>query len=69
MNKVEFQVGVRDSLLVVIDPASRFYAIYSKPPDQPRLVLERRRPTKDHKIVARARRAANTKARELGWIV
>jgi hypothetical protein len=65
----EFQVGVHDDLIVVIDPATRFYAIYSKPPDQRRLILERRRPTKDHKTVARARKAANTKARELGWIV
>lgn len=48
MNKVEFQVGVRDGLIVVMDPASRFYAIYSKPPDQPRLILECRGPTKDH---------------------
>ena len=67
MKRVEFRVAVCDGLIVVTDPASRFYAIYSKPADQPRLVLERRRPTKDHTIVARALKAANAKARELGW--
>ena len=68
MNKVKFQVGVCDGLIVVMERASGFYAIYSKSADQRRLVLERRRPTKDHAMVARALKAANTKARELGWI-
>lgn len=64
----KFQVGVRDGLIIVTDPATRFYAIYSKSPNRPRLILERRRPIIDHKIVARSRKAANAKARELGWI-
>ena len=68
MNKVEFQVGAVMRLIVVIERASRFHAIYSKICGRRRLVLERRRPTKDHAMVARALKAANAKARELGWI-
>jgi hypothetical protein len=62
-------VGVHCDLIVITDPATGFYAIYSKPSDRPQLILQRRRPTKDHALVARARHAANEKARELGWIV
>jgi len=59
-SKSKFQVGVHDGLIIVTEPATRFYAIYSKPPDRSRLILERRKPAIDH---------ANAKARELGWIV
>jgi hypothetical protein len=69
MSKFEFRVGVHDGLIVVTEPASHFYAVYGKPPGQRRLILERRRPTKDQTLVTQARRAANAKARELGWIV
>jgi len=51
------------------EPTTGFYAIYSKPADPPQLILHRRRPTKDHALIARARQAANDKARELGWIM
>jgi hypothetical protein len=64
-----FEVTVEDDLLVVRDPTTRFYAIYSKTSDEPELRLKRRRPTKDHTLLARARQAADDKARELGWIV
>jgi hypothetical protein len=63
------EVGVQDDLIVVIDSATHFYAICSKHADQPRLILKRRRPTKDSELLARAWQAANDKARELGWIV
>ena len=56
-------------LIVVWDPATHFYAIYSKPSDQPQLILKRRRPSKDHELLAQAWQVANEKARELGWIV
>ena len=69
MNKFEFQVGVHDGLIVVTEPTSHFYALYAKPADQRRLILERRRPTKDRRLVDRARNAANAKARQLEWIV
>jgi hypothetical protein len=68
MSKFEFRVGVHDGLIVVTEPTSHFYAVYSKPADQRRLILERRRPTNNQELVAQARRAANAKARELGWI-
>jgi len=46
-----------------------FYAAYAKSSDAPQLVLRRRIETNDHALLARARQAANDKARELGWIV
>ena len=69
MSEFEFRVGVHDGLIVVMEPTSHFYAVYGKPPGQRRLILERRRPTKDQKLVAKARKAALAKARELGWIL
>lgn len=64
----EFEVSVSGDVIVVMDPATRFYAIYSKSSDQSRVVLKRSRPTTDRALLAGARRAANAKARELGWI-
>ena len=69
MSKFEFRVGVHDGLIVVTEPTSHFYAVYGRPPGQRRLILERRRPTKNQTLVAQARKAANAKARELGWIL
>jgi hypothetical protein len=69
MSKFEFRVGVHDGLIVVTEPTSHFYAVYAKPADQRQLILERRRPTKDQQLVDQARKAANAKARELGWII
>jgi lipase chaperone LimK len=69
MGKFEFQVGVHDGLIVVLESNWHFYAIYGKSQDRRRLLLERRRPTKDQRLVDKARQAANAKARELGWIV
>ena len=69
MSKFEFRVGVHDGLIVVLELSSHFYAVYGMSQGQRRLLLERRRPTKDQQLVAKARHAANAKARELGWIV
>jgi hypothetical protein len=69
MSEFEFQVGVHDGLIVGLESNSHFYAIYRKSQDQRRLVLERRRPTKDQNLVDQARKAASAKARELGWII
>jgi len=64
-----FEVKVEGDLIVVWDPVTHFYAIYSKPSDEPQLILKRRRPGRDDGLLARARQAANDEARELGWIV
>jgi hypothetical protein len=69
MSKFEFRVGVHDGLIVVTEPTSHFFAIYGKPRADRRLTLERRGPTKDQKLIAEARKAANAKARALGWNV
>ena len=46
-----------------------FCAVYVKPANQPQLILKRRTATDDYELLARAWEAANTKAREIGWIV
>jgi len=68
MRKLEFQAEVRGDLIIVTEPASMFYAIYIKPKGHPQLLLQRRTETDDHEILAGAWHAANTKAREMGWI-
>jgi hypothetical protein len=45
-----------------------FYATYRKTLDQPQLVLRERTKTDDYELMADALEAANSKARELGWI-
>lgn len=62
------EVGTQGDLIIVRDPTTGFYAIYSKHSDQPHLILKRRRPIKDHALLARALQAAVDKTRELGWI-
>jgi len=69
VTKTEFQAEVRGDLIVVTDPATQFFAIYTKPTGQSQLILKRRTETDDYEILAGAWQAANTKARELGWIV
>ena len=60
-------VVVRDGDIVV--SVAGFCAVYYKPNHQPQLILRRRSETDDHTLLAQAWRAANDKARELGWIV
>ena len=78
MSKSSLRVGIDGDLIIVTDPATRYYAIYSRASDRPemlahghiqQLTLLRRRPTKDRAILAAAYQAANAKAREFGWIV
>jgi hypothetical protein len=45
-----------------------FYATYHKSPDQPQLVLREGTKTDDYELLVDAWKAANSKARELGWI-
>ena len=63
----EFEVEERRGDIIV--KAAGFLAVYFKPSNKPQLVLKRRSETDDHELLARAWQAANTKARELGWIV
>ena len=67
MPALEFQVQERNVDLVVT--LGDFQAVYFKPADRPQLVLRSRTATDDHELLAKAWQAANTKARELGWIV
>jgi hypothetical protein len=60
-------VEVRGHEIIVTAPG--FYAAYVKPTTQPQLILRERTKTDDFKLLADAWKAANTKARELGWIV
>ena len=64
----EIQIEVRGDLIIATQPATQFVAIFTKPKHQPHLILKRRTDTNDHVLIAQAWRAANTKARELGWI-
>jgi hypothetical protein len=69
MTKSDLHVEVRGELIVVSQPGTRFYAIYTKPADEPALVLIISDATNDLQIGAELWQAANDKARELGWIV
>jgi hypothetical protein len=64
----EIQIEVRGILIIVTQPTTQFVAIFTKPKNQPRLILMRRTDTNDHVLIAQAWRAAYTKARELDWI-
>src|SRR6185312_5777731 len=65
----KFQIEVLGDLLIVTAPIAEFFAVYVKPTSEPQLLLKRRTQTDDYVLLAQAWRAANTKARELGWIV
>jgi len=63
------RVHVSDGEIVVEHPLTGFAAVYHKPPDQPQLLLKRCTNTDDYELLAHVWEAANTKARELGWMV
>ena len=50
-------------------PSGKFKAVYYKAAGQPQLILRERTKTDDHELIAGAWKAANDKARKLGWIV
>ena len=70
-----FSLGQSDHVTVVVQDGdivvsvAGFCAVYYKPNNQPQLILRRRSETDDQTLLAQAWRAANDKARELGWIV
>ena len=67
LEKLLLTVEVRANEIIV--RTLGFYATYFKSPEQPQLVLQERTNTDDYELLADAWRAANGKARELGWIV
>jgi len=63
----ELKVEVAGLNLIV--SGGGFCAVYYKPSDQQQLMLRLRTKSDDYELLARAWMVANTKARELGWIV
>ena len=64
----DLRVQVRTGEIIVRQPVIGFCAIYCKPADRTQLKLKYWTETEDNELLARAWRAANTEARELGWI-
>jgi hypothetical protein len=64
----DLHVDVRGELIIVIEPETGFYAIYSKPKGEPWLKAKHM-PLGTHDFKARAWDTANDKARKLRWIV
>jgi hypothetical protein len=68
-------VSERPDLIVVVKgdeiivTTLGFYATYYKSQRQPQLILREHTKTEDYELLAEAWKAANAKARELGWIV
>jgi hypothetical protein len=54
---------------IIVASSSGFRAAYLKRRNHPALIVWRRTETDDEELLAQAWQAANTKARELGWIV
>ena len=69
LDRPALRVGLNADLLIVTDPVTSFYAIFSKHPDLSLLVLQRSKLPKKHPLVEQARKSAAKKARELSWIV
>jgi hypothetical protein len=65
----EINIEVRGNLIFVTESADTLYAIYTKPGDQPALVLVSTNAAEDQSLLTRFWKAANDKARELGWLV
>jgi hypothetical protein len=69
------RVDVVDDEIIIVLPGTTYCVTYYKPPSSPQLLArnisqsdDRRTPVKLSDFLARAWQAANTKARELGWI-
>jgi hypothetical protein len=67
LEKPDLIVVVHDDEIIV--RTLGFYATYYKTIDQPQLVLREHTKTDDYELLADAWKAANDRARELGWIV
>jgi hypothetical protein len=76
MTGADLHVEVRDHDIIVTMPETSFRVVYRKPDRGPQLVArldyfqyEQRGPITRAQFLARARKLANDRARELGWIV
>jgi hypothetical protein len=70
------RIDVVDDVIIVFLPGSSYSVTYYKPANSPQLLAQRISDQDDRGVpmtlaefLARAWKAANTKARELGWIV
>jgi hypothetical protein len=54
---------------IIVTTGDGFYVAYCKRPNTPQLKVRRCTDTDDLELLAGAWQAANSKARELGWIV
>ena len=54
---------------IIVTSETGFRAEYWKQPNHPQLKVRRCTETENHELLAKAWQAANSKARELGWIV
>ena len=68
MRSRPFVVELEGCDIIVSLPKVKFRAAYYKPARQPQLILRERTRTDDHELLADVGKAANDKARELGWI-
>jgi hypothetical protein len=76
MTGADLKVEVRDQDIIVTMPETSFRVVYRKPYQGSHLVArldyfqyEQKGPIRRAQFLARARKLANDKARELGWIV
>ena len=69
MRSRPFVVEVENGDIIVSLPKAKFRAVYYKLMRQPQLILRERTKTDDHELLADVWKAANDKARKLGWIV
>jgi hypothetical protein len=71
---IRLRIEVDDNGIIVTLPGTTFHVIYRKAPDAPGLVIfalqtDETAGISQEDFLARARRVADNKARELGWIV
>ena len=76
MSHWDFQIEVRDDEIIVTLPGTNYTVTYYKPANSPQLLGkdfpvkdDSRAPMTQAEFLRLAWRAANDKARELGWIV
>jgi hypothetical protein len=69
MSDYDLKAEARGDLIIVTELTTGFFAVYTKAPDAPHLLLKGRAETVDHALLAASFQAAVAKARELGWLV
>ena len=66
--RTRFNAVEKDGEITITSRDGKFKASYYKPAGQPQLILLEQSKTDDYELLADAWKAANDKARELGWI-